>query len=211
MSAPVSAGIVISGLNSFRQVRHPGAHAVDALRPQLAVVRRQVAAQAVQGYIHHDRAVVQGGIAGEAEGIAGELRPAAPDHQVVATGELRRYAEAGHRPAHHLQLAAHVVVRPGQHEAEIQVAHVVVHRAAAAAAPGQAATLILQQLHPALPPGILMPADDHGVPVLPQVQYPVVLSQCFEQQRLHRQVVPGVVGIADENKIAHSIASPAKL
>ena len=118
-------------------------------------------------HVYHDGAVVQGDIPGKAEGVAGELRPTAPDHQVVATGKLRFYAEAGHSTAHDLQLAAHVVFPAGQHKAEVQVAHVVKHRAAAAAAPGQAAALILQQLHPTLLPGVLVPPDDHGVPVLP--------------------------------------------
>ena len=124
---------------------------------------------------------------------------------MVPAGELRIYAEAGHSPAHDLQLADHIVGSPGQHKAEVQVAHVVKHRAAAAAAPGQAATLVLQQLYPALLPGVLMPPDDHGIPVLPQVQHAVALPQRFKQQCLHRQVVPGVVGIAQQNVVAHGI------
>ena len=140
----------------------------------------------------------------KAEGVAGEFRTRLDGHQVVPPGERRWDAEAAHGSLDHAQLPVNVVGRAGEDKGDVQVPQVVEHRAAAGAAPGQPPAFGLQQLHAALLPGVLVAADDHGILVLPQVEYDLVGAEAFEQQRLHGQVVPGVEGIARQHAAAHA-------
>ena len=101
----------------------------------------------------------------------------------------------------------YVIVRARHDEGEIQIAQIVEYRAAAGGAPGQLAALVLQQLHPALLPGILVATDHHRVLVLPEIEDHLVRLEPFEQQRLHGQVVPGIVGIPVDDAVFHVSAS----
>ena len=124
------------------------------------------------------------------EGVAGEL-PAAGEN-VVAAGALRRDTQTVAGRHQHLLLTAQIVIRRRQGEGEVQIAHVVVHRPAAGEPPGQHAALLLQQRGAALPPCVLVPADDHRVAVLPQVQDAGILRHRLRQIRLRGQIPVGI-------------------
>ena len=101
-------------------------------------------------------------------GGAGDL--AALRQNVVAAGGLGLHAEGGHRPADNAQLPGDIVQCLWHHKGKVEVAQVVVHRAAARGAAHQRAASLAQGIHPAFLPGVLAAANDHGVGILPQEQ-----------------------------------------
>ena len=143
------------------QVHNARRHGRDALALQLALRRRQVFAEV--GHVDRDeqRAVVERAAVVVIERIAGEFPPGGQN--VVAPGEARLDAEGAAGLHNHALLPVQIVHRRGQAEREIQISHVVIHSAAAGEAAGELPAVLLQKRRAALLPGILIPADDHGI------------------------------------------------
>ena len=143
------------------QVHNARRHGRDALALQLALRRRQVFAEV--GHVDRDeqRAVVERAAVVVIERIAGEFPPGGQN--VVAPGEARLDAEGAAGLHDHALLPVQIVLRRGQAEREIQISHIVIHSAAAGEAAGELPAVLLQKRRAALLPGILIPADDHGM------------------------------------------------
>ena len=123
-------------------------------------------------------------------GAAGKLP--ARRQQIVAPGLLRGDPQGETGPSDDLRLTGRVIVPAGEQKGKIQIAQVVEHRPAPGEAAGETPAFLLQEAGAALLPGVLVAADDHGVPVLPQVQGAAALPRPAEQQLLPGQVFIGV-------------------
>ena len=121
------------------------------------------------------------------ERIAGEFPPGGQN--VVAPGEARLDAEGAAGLDDHTLLPVQIVLRRGQAEREIQISHIVIHGAAAGEAAGELPAVLLQKRRAALLPGILIPADDHGMAVLPQIEDAGIRRDRIGQVLLQREVM----------------------
>ena len=108
---------------------------------------------------------------------------------VVAPGEARLDAEGAAGLDDHTLLPVQIVLRRGQAEREIQISHIVIHSAAAGEAAGELPAVLLQKRRAALLPGILIPADDHGMAVLPQIEDADIRRDRIGQVLLQREVM----------------------
>ena len=169
------------------QVHNARRHGRDALALQLALRRRQEFAEV--GHVDRDeqRAVVERAAVVVIERIAGEFPPGGQN--VVAPGEARLDAEGAAGLDDHTLLPVQIVLRRGQAEREIQISHIVIHSAAAGEAAGELPAVLLQKRRAALLPGILIPADDHGMAVLPQIEDAGIRRDRIGQVLLQREVM----------------------
>lgn len=124
-------------------------------------------------------------------------------------GEARLDAEGAAGLDDHTLLPVQIVLRRGQAEREIQISHIVIHSAAAGEAAGELPAVLLQKRRAALLPGILIPADDHGMAVLPQIEDAGIRRDRIGQVLLQREVMIriGVVR-AEVQQLPGSCARP---
>ena len=129
------------------------------------------------------------------EGVAGELAPVRQN--VVPAGDLRRDAEGAAGLHDHALLLAKVIVLRAQREGEVEIAHVVVDRAAAGETAGQCPAVALQLGRAAFLPRVLVAADDDRVLVLPEIEDAGVLPHRIGQILLKGKVAVGIGAGAD--------------
>ena len=142
--------------------------------------------------------MVQRSAGQKSERVAGEFAPFG--QQVVSAGELARNAERSHRSLDDRQLPRQIVLRARDDEAEVEVAQIVIDRAAARRAPRERAAVQAHLLRRAFAPCVLRPPDHDRVRVLPQIQrrafqLPALAGQ---QKRLLARQVPVRVRIAPD-------------
>ena len=183
----------------FTKVANARAHAFNAFCRKFCGGRGKVLAEIFHVYIYKKRAVVHACLPGEAESVAGKLC-AGIRHKVVAPGEARMNAERAHRGKDYGKLARKVIFPAWGHKREVQVAKVVVHRAAARGAPGKAAPILCKELRAAFAPCVLVAADHNGVPVLPKVKRHALLGG-IKQKLLHGKVVPWIACGAGQKSV----------
>ena len=105
----------------------------------------------------------------DGEGVAGEF-PAIKKH-VVASGAYSFQPEMFECVLKHGELSPRIVQLMGCHKCEVQVPKVVVDRPPARGAAHQMSAVLQQLLHMAFRVWVLMPADNYGPPVPPQVHH----------------------------------------
>ena len=125
------------------------------------------------------------------EGVAGAFSAVGQD--IVAAGFFRRDSQAAQGFQDHSQLPIQVIILLGHQKGKIQIPQIVKHSAAAGEPAGQMTTLLSQEGGSAFFPWVLVAADDHGVPVLPEVEDALAFLYAFQQGLLHRQIIVGVV------------------
>ena len=174
-------------------IRHTAAHRADALGLDLRRVDTQRLADNGKVRIEHDRAMMHHTALTEVLRVAGELLSV--DRDVVAAVHLRLDAERRQR-AHdrrteelHIQRAAPAGIGD---KGEIQVAHVVVDRAAAGETAHHADAALAHGFFVDLGNGILIFADNDRIVVLPEHEVHPVARQAVEHILLHRQIVTRV-------------------
>lgn len=70
-----------------------------------------------------------------------------------------------------------------------------VHSTAAGKPAGQKAPVLFQPLHIAFPPAVLVPANDYGIPVLPEEEDDFPFLHMMHEVFLHREISEGVLGL----------------
>ena len=134
--------------------------------------------------------MVQNTIFEDALGRTGDF--SAIHQNIIPAGSLRIEAEAlqglHHRRGEPLHRQLLKLSGIGD-EGVIQVAQIVIHSAAAGEAAGELPAVLLQKRRAALLPGILIPADDHGMAVLPQIEDAGIRRDRIGQVLLQREVM----------------------
>ena len=102
------------------------------------------------------------------ECIAGKFP--ALGQNIVPAGNFRRDPQARHRRADDFHLPGYTVIFQAHQKRKIQIPQIVENRPTTGQAPGKMATLLFQEGGSALFPRILIAANDHRIPVLPQIQ-----------------------------------------
>ena len=123
------------------------------------------------------------------KGMAGKL--ASFRLKIVSSCPLGRNAQAPDGPQDHFTLPGRVVVLAARDQAEVQVAQVMVYRAAPGEPARQISAVRIQPVHPAFLPGVLVLPDHHGIPVLPEEQDAFALPDMPGQDMLQRQILIG--------------------
>ena len=192
--------LVIEARQQLAEVGHPAAYRADALGRQLLGVGIEVVGEPAEVGVQQQGAVVKAAIMGLPIGRARHLAlPVRGRHQqIVAPGGKGLDPEPRERVQHDGGGDALVVLRLARHEGEAAVAKVVKHGATTAAAPGERHPVLLHAAGIALLPGVLGPADHHGIGVAPQEQHPLVRIHLTEDALLHRQVEQGVVRVGQQ-------------
>ncbi len=118
--------------------------------------------------------------------------------QVVAPGNLRADAQQAAGLHDNRKLPRDIKIPLAKDKGKIEVAQVVVDRAAARQPARKAPAIGLQRFHIAFLPAFLVAADHHGVPVLPQVQ-----DTFPGTDGLHQHILPGKVFVRVGARRAH--------
>ena len=129
-------------------------------------------------------------------GVAGEFF--AVDGDVVAAVDLGVDAQLGQRVHHRLAEEPEVEmlgVRRVGDKGEVQVAHVVIHGAAAGETAHHGDTVGIHVGLIDLRQGVLVFADDDGVVILPQHEISPVPGQTVKNHLLHGQIVSRIGGV----------------
>ena len=189
------------------QIADAGTHGLGALGAQLARIDAQVLLQPVKVGGDEQRAVVLLDLAALAEGVAGEL--AALHGEVVAAGGLAGDAQRAHGVEDEAQLPVLIVALRAGDEGKIEVAAVVVDRAAAGDAAHELHMVALHGGEVALGPRVLVAAQNDGVVVDVEVQRHFVRGDVFEKPLVRAEVRPAVAGCGYVEVIFHAFSHPA--
>ena len=104
-------------------------------------------------------------------------------------------------------LGLHIIAVRAGDKGEIEVPPVVEYGPAAGDPPDQLHPVALHGREIALPPGVLVAADDDGVFVDIEVENPVLGPEMVEKPLVPGQIVPSVAGGRAENVVCHRILS----
>ena len=171
-------------------VRHAAAHRADALGLDLCRVDAQRLADDREVRIEHDRAVVHHASLADVLRVAGKLLSV--DRDVVAAVDLRLHAErrqrAHDRFAEELEVQR-IALADICNEREVQVAHVVIDRAAAGKSAHHANAALAHGLFIDLSDRVLILSDNDRVIILPEHEIHAVAREAVEHVLLHRQIV----------------------
>ena len=128
-------------------------------------------------------------------GVAGEFLPV--DGDVVAAVDLRMDTQSRQGTHHRLTEQVHIQSSAAcgiGDEGEVQIAHVVIHRAAAGQPPHHPDAPALHGLQVDLGQGVLILADDDGIVILPEHKVHPIPGQTVKDVLLHSQVIAGIGG-----------------
>ena len=175
------------------QVGHAAGHGLDALGLDLVAIHLEGLGHRGQVGVEHDGAVVHDTALAHVLGVAGELLAVHSD--VVAAGDLRLHAEGAQRfhdgDAEHMEVDAVHPVGVGD-EREVQVAQVVIDRAAAGKAAHHGDVMGPDEVTVDLRHRVLIFADNDGVVVLPEHEVALAAVQAVEHILLQSQIPAGV-------------------
>ncbi|MCX6998592.1 MAG: hypothetical protein NTV49_16290 [Kiritimatiellaeota bacterium] len=143
------------------------------------------------------RAVVQHGGAPVTEGVARKFLTVRQEAVVgTQSGGYPGALQRGGQPRQDRRL---IVLRAWQKQRIVQVAGVVIHRAAAGNTARQDAAFGPQGSRMAFPPGILVLADDHRAGAAPEKQDRPALRREVQQALLQRQIAVHIQALGSDN------------
>ena len=132
-------------------------------------------------------------LAAHAKSVSGKF--AAAGGEIVAAGGLAGNAQCAHRLEDEMELAILIIAVYAGDEGKVEVAAVVINRAAAGDAAHELHMVALHGGKVALRPGVLVAAKDDGIGVYVEVERHLLRGDVFEKPLVRAEIRPAVLRI----------------